>query len=147
MAHRTYSKVLGDNLRAARARLPIGQDELASRMRKLGYGAWVRQTVSRSERGERRPAAEEIPGLAIALETTVARLMQPDNGQEVQLQDGGPVMPADYVRDAVFGKVPGGVIAWGEDRLTIEASPLTPEMVRMAEQIARDGRPGRGEEG
>ena len=71
--------------------------------------------------------------------------MQPDDGQEVQFQTNGPVMPADYVRDAAFGKVPGGKIAWEEDRLTILASPFPPEIASMAERIAREGWPKPGE--
>jgi transcriptional regulator with XRE-family HTH domain len=145
MAPVLYGKILSRNIAAARTRLDIDQEEVASRMRKLGYAAWIRQTVSATERGRRRPTAEEIPGLAIALATTVARLLQPEDGQEVQLQVDGPVLPPDYVRDAVFAKSSGGAIAWEEDKLTIAASPMPPEMLGIAERLAREGWPKPGE--
>jgi hypothetical protein len=44
-----------------------GQD-LAARMQRLGYGAWLYQTVGNVERGKRRVTAEEV--LALALDTT-----------------------------------------------------------------------------
>ena len=73
MAPTSYSNVLARNLRAARSRIGLGQESVAERMRALGYEAWLRQTVGATERGRRRPTAEEILGLALALETTIAR--------------------------------------------------------------------------
>jgi transcriptional regulator with XRE-family HTH domain len=81
---------LSANLRSQRARINIGQDELATRMTALGW-KWVRQTVSKVEHGQRRVTAEEIFGLAQALDTTATSLMQISangpvffpNGQEV----------------------------------------------------------------
>lgn len=77
MAATTYRVVLARNIRAARRRLDINQQRLAERMRALGHAAWVHQTVGNVEKGKRRVTAEEILGLAFALETTVATLMAP----------------------------------------------------------------------
>jgi 8-oxo-dGTP pyrophosphatase MutT (NUDIX family)/transcriptional regulator with XRE-family HTH domain len=77
MAPTTYSEVLARNIRAARSRADIGQESLATRMRNLGYSAWMRQTVGSTERGRRRPTAEEIFGLALALETSIPALLAP----------------------------------------------------------------------
>ncbi len=77
MAPTTYSDVLARNIRAARSRTDLGQEAVAERMRDIGFSAWIRQTVGSTERGRRRPTAEEILGLAICLETTAQRLMTP----------------------------------------------------------------------
>lgn len=45
-------------------------------MRHLGW-KWVRQTVGEVENDRRRVTAEEVLGVAIALETSVQRLMTP----------------------------------------------------------------------
>ena len=77
MAPTPYSDVLAQNIRAARSRTDLGQEAVAERMQNLGFSAWIRQTVSSTERGRRRPTGEEILGLAICLETTAQRLMTP----------------------------------------------------------------------
>jgi len=77
MAPTTYVDVLVRNIRAARSRLGLDQADVVARMRALGYETWYRQTMGKVERAERRVSAEEILGLAAALETTVARLMTP----------------------------------------------------------------------
>ncbi len=81
---------LSANCRSQRARVNIGQDCAAERMRALGF-QWVRQTVGEIEHGQRRIAAEEIFGLAQVLDTTAASLMRISvngsvsfpNGQEI----------------------------------------------------------------
>jgi transcriptional regulator with XRE-family HTH domain len=73
----TYSEVLARNIRSARARLGIDQEPAAERMRTLGYGTWVRQTIGEIEKGRRRVTADEILGLSFVLETTIPRLMAP----------------------------------------------------------------------
>ena len=77
MAPDTYREILARNIRAARSRIDIGQEDVAARMRALGHDAWIRQTVGATERGRRRPTAEEVLGLAYPLKTTVDRLMTP----------------------------------------------------------------------
>jgi transcriptional regulator with XRE-family HTH domain len=73
----TYAEVLARNVRAARSRKGLDQESLAARMRALGHAAWRRQTVANVDKGKRRLTAEEILGLALALETTIATLMAP----------------------------------------------------------------------
>ena len=103
MAPDPYGEILARNIRAARSRVDIGQESVAARMRALGYEAWLRQTVGSTERGRRRPTAEEILGLAICLETTAQHLMSP------LLQDGPVELPsgvslaAGQVRSLIFG--------------------------------------------
>lgn len=106
MAPHPYGEILARNIRAARSRIGIGQENVAVRMRALGYEAWIRQTVGSTERGRRRPTAEEILGLAICLETTAQHLMSP------LLQDGPVELPSGFflaagqVRSLIFGLDP-----------------------------------------
>lgn len=72
-----YADVLTRNVRAARARKGLDQELLAARMRALGFSVWVRQTVARVEGGKRRLTAEEVFGLAFALETSLMSLLEP----------------------------------------------------------------------
>lgn len=113
----TYGQILAQNIRAARSRIGIGQDTVAERMRALGYDAWIRQTVSSTERGRRRPVAEEMPGLAIALETSVWRLMAPwEDDKPVDLQPHGlREVPPAYLRGLVRGPVYGRIV-WDGDK-------------------------------
>jgi transcriptional regulator with XRE-family HTH domain len=76
--------VLTRNVRAGRARRGLDQELVASRMRALGFSVWVRQTVARVEGGKRRLTAEEMFGLALALETRITSLLEP-------VRDEGPV--------------------------------------------------------
>jgi transcriptional regulator with XRE-family HTH domain len=92
-----YGDVLARNVRAARAARQIGQQELAARMRALGYSAWLHQTVGNVERGKRRLVAEELLGLALALETTVNNLMLPDPDDEPVALPSGDEIPATSV--------------------------------------------------
>lgn len=123
MAPTTYADVLARNIRAARSRLGLGQESLATRMRALGYEAWLRQTVGSTERGRRRPTAEEILGLAVCLETTVHHLMSP------LLQDGPVELPAGLLLTA--GQVRALVFGWGLNDAQLPGSGV---------QDARDGR-------
>jgi transcriptional regulator with XRE-family HTH domain len=89
MAPTSYTDVLARNIRAARSRADLTQEELAARMRALGFSGWLYQTVGSVERGKRRVTAEEIHGLAWALEVTMPELMSPTDGdREVELPGG-----------------------------------------------------------
>ena len=84
----TPSAILAGNIAAARARRHLQQQDLAERMRALGW-KWVRQTVGEVENNRRRLTAEEILGLAISLETTIQRLLTPlDEDKWVQVPSG-----------------------------------------------------------
>lgn len=69
--------VLADNLRAARAGSRLHQEEVATRMRSLGFDTWSRATVSEIERRRRAVTAEELVALVIVLEADVETLMRP----------------------------------------------------------------------
>jgi transcriptional regulator with XRE-family HTH domain len=69
------SDALAANIRSVRARRQLSQTEVGKRMQYLGFTPWVRQTVSGVENAQRRATAEEIVGLARALDTTVMSLM------------------------------------------------------------------------
>jgi transcriptional regulator with XRE-family HTH domain len=84
-----YDEVLARNARAYRSRKGIGQERLAARMRALGYTAFLRQTVSKVEKGERRLSAAEVLGLALALEVTMRQLLEPQpDDKQIELPNG-----------------------------------------------------------
>jgi transcriptional regulator with XRE-family HTH domain len=140
MAPDTYGEILARNIRAARSRVDIGQENVAVRMRALGYQAWIRQTVGATERGRRRPTAEEIAGLAFVLQTTIGRLMAPvDEDHAVELQQGGPVVSVNSVRLSVVGQSVVGEIGWDDDRPVITA-PNYPADVQVDLSLLVDGR-------
>jgi transcriptional regulator with XRE-family HTH domain len=74
MSPTTYGEVLARNIRAARSRADLSQEDLAERMQHLGYSAWLYQTVGNVERGKRRVTAEELLGLALCLEVSIPAL-------------------------------------------------------------------------
>lgn len=74
----SYAEVLARNVRAARARKGLDQEPVAARMRALGFTAWRRQTVAGVEKNTRRLTVEEVLGLALALETRLIYLLEPE---------------------------------------------------------------------
>jgi transcriptional regulator with XRE-family HTH domain len=107
-----YAKILAANVRAARARLGIKQENLAARMTALGW-RWYRQTASEVEAGKRRLVAEEMLGLAIALETTVDVLTLPPPGTAL-VSFGDHVVPARRLLSVIDNSV-----SWDGDDLKI----------------------------
>jgi transcriptional regulator with XRE-family HTH domain len=106
----TLGAILADNVAGERAARGLQQSDLADRMRSLGW-KWVRQTVGEVERGGRRLTAEELFGLAICLETTLQRLLEPPPRDEwVQLPSGESVAPG-VLTDVARGRVPGD-LSW-----------------------------------
>jgi transcriptional regulator with XRE-family HTH domain len=73
---RPFAQVIADNVAAARARLRLRQADLAARMTVQGW-RWVSQTVSEMEQGRRAVRADELLGLALALNTTIGTLTAP----------------------------------------------------------------------
>jgi len=67
--------VVADNLRAARARARLKQDDVAERMRSLGFDTWSRATVSEIERRNRGVAVDELVTLAVVFGTPIATLL------------------------------------------------------------------------
>jgi hypothetical protein len=110
----TYDQILARNIRSARARLgPLGQESLAKRMRALGYSSWLRQTVSSTEKGKRRVSAEEVVGLALALETSVPTLLA------AATDDDGVAFPSGVLEVRSMEKLVLGMndhsVTWKDD--------------------------------
>lgn len=88
-----YASVLASNLRAGRAAANLSQADVGERMQALGFRAWLRSTVSLAEQGKRRVTAEELLGLALALGTSMVRLVTPpDETPWVELPAGSPAV-------------------------------------------------------
>ncbi len=117
MAPASYSDVVLENYQA----------DVSERMRKLGYASWHRQTLGKVERGERKLAASELLGLAVALETNIPVLLSGPPDGTVELGDDGQIDGKDVTalasgrnngavrwkgNDPIFGK---GVNAWRGD--------------------------------
>ncbi|MGH3401220.1 MAG: hypothetical protein ACRDRJ_01675, partial [Streptosporangiaceae bacterium] len=84
-------------------------EPVATRMRALGFSAWRRQTVANVEKNMRRVTAEELLGLALALETSLMSLIQPTR------EDGPIGLPSgDWMP---FLTVHG--LIWGGSELTV----------------------------
>lgn len=90
MAGMAYGVVLGQNIHMARIDAGLSDEDLAERMRHLGYPTWLRQTVASAERGEYGMAAEEVFAISIALYVSVNTLTLPpvDDPLEVILPGG-----------------------------------------------------------
>lgn len=130
MAPTTYGEVLARNIRAARSRIDIGQESVAVRMRALGYEAWIRQTVGSTERGRRRPTAEEIFALAVVLQTSIMALMAPSADDESVDFPSGATIDAGSVYRSASG-TNDGAIWWDGDE---------PEWDRVSSGQPDDGR-------
>jgi hypothetical protein len=78
-------------------------------MRALGFSAWRRQTVANVEKSARRVTAEEVLGLALALETRFMSLVEP-------VREDGPVgLPSGA--EMPFLAAHG--LFWGGSQLTV----------------------------
>jgi len=119
----TYGAVLARNIRAARSRLDINQESLAARMRALGYSAWLRQTVSDTERRRRRITVEEVFGLAWALETSIGSLMRPAGEDLAVTLPSGALIGATSVSEMVGRGVNNGAVKWAGDSPFVTGSP------------------------
>ncbi len=119
-----YSSVLAANLKAARARLGVTQASCAARMKALGFD-WYPQTVGNTERGSRRLAAEELLGLAYALETTIASLTAASEDDQLVELPSGAIIAAASVRKSVGG-TKDFAVQWDGDKPVIP--PAVSEM-------------------
>jgi 8-oxo-dGTP diphosphatase len=90
MAPIPYAKLLAANIRATRVRRNLSQATVYGRMQALGFTAWHRQTISSVERGDRRVTADELIGLALALEVSIPALTAADADHDtiVELPNG-----------------------------------------------------------
>jgi transcriptional regulator with XRE-family HTH domain len=110
-----YGEVLARNVRGIRSRKGLGQKSLAARMRALGYTAWFTQTVGKAERGDRRITAEEVFGLAVALEVTMRQLLEPQPDDKLVALPNGESMPVRHVQLLVAGTGNPHPFIWQDD--------------------------------
>jgi transcriptional regulator with XRE-family HTH domain len=106
VADASYADVIVRNIRALRARKRLGQGDVVERMRNLGYTTWHRPTLGRVERGERRLFAEELLGLAAALDVTMHQLLEPQPDDQRVEFPGGASVDVQAVRLLVTGTNP-----------------------------------------
>lgn len=138
MAPTHYAEVLARNVRSARTRIGREQESVAARMRALKYEYWTRQTVSKVERGDRRVLAEEIPGLAYALETTISALLAPrDEDKTLEFQEGGEPVSVVSVQMSARGQIDDS-IWWDEDRpLFVRGRDASPHFDAALDVVGR----------
>jgi len=103
-----YKDLLMANIRVARARAHLSQKATAARMKTLGFG-WTQQIMNAVETGERRLQADELLGLALALETSLTTLMSPGPDDHAVMLPGGSVLPAASVEGLCRGHNDGAV--------------------------------------
>ena len=82
-------------------------------MRALGY-SWHPQTVGEVEKGNRRVTAEEILGLALALETTVIGLLSPVQDDKLVKLPSGEELDVRAVHELIWAGS-GPAISWDGD--------------------------------
>lgn len=143
MAPTSYADVIVRNIRGMRSRKGLDQSELVERMRALGFTNWHRQTISRVERGDRRIQAEELLGLAVALETTMPALLTALDDDKAVEFPSGQVVDAAYVRALATGFNDGSVKWKGNTpefgpgkRAWFAGDPDAPEAVKAGWQEA-----------
>ena len=141
-ASRFVSDVLAENVRVLRAIRGLTQEVLADRMSFLGHG-WKRQTVGQIARHDRSTSVDELLGLAIALDTSVPRLIDPrgfDKKHPFYL-DVGSAEPLDLgmALDLVTG---GGAVAieWDQNpmRVTWGRIKTNPSFIGLLDDIYHD---------
>jgi transcriptional regulator with XRE-family HTH domain len=141
-----YDEVLARNARAYRSRKGIGQERLAARMRALGYTAFLRQTISKVEKGERRLSAAEVLGLALALEIRMSQLLEPQAGDhQIELPNGEPL--SERTVRLLVAEVNDHAIYWKDDVPVMrevvagwEGDPDMPAVLKDALAAADDER-------
>ena len=135
MAPASYGDALLENIRATRARKKLDQAVVSERMRKLGYESWHRQTLGKVERGERRLAASELLGLALALETNIPVLLSgpPDDGIEL----GDDQVDGRDVTSLAFGRN-NGAVRWNSNNDPVFSKGVNAWMGELEDDPARD---------
>lgn len=97
---RYASEVLADNIHGHRSLRRMSQQALADQMKALGHG-WWRATVSEVERAGRTVTTDELLALALALDTTIADLLDP-TGPDGRGTDGVYIGDIAYPDGASF---------------------------------------------
>ena len=136
----TYAGLLAKNLRSARAAADLSQADVAERMRALGFGSWLSQTVSANERARRRVTAEEIAALALCLDTTTGALTAPAGSPVVELPGGQVVSARRFVFNDFSVRWEGNVpVIVGADVAQDARRALAHELHMFAERARQSG--------
>lgn len=109
-----YSVIVGKSARAVRLRRDLGQEQVAARMRALGFTGWLRQTVGQVERGKRRLVVDEALALSFALETTLAELIMPAADEDYLELPNGHTVSVAIIRHSIRGTRATG-LRWNGD--------------------------------
>lgn len=86
---RTIEELVGQNLKAVRERKGLSQAELGRKLKPFLGKAWSRPAVSIAESGGRSFVVAELAALALALETSVLRLLGPTEDERIKLPAKG----------------------------------------------------------
>jgi 8-oxo-dGTP diphosphatase len=129
-----FSVMVGRSVRAARAARGLGQEQVAARMRVLGFTAWLRQTVGQVERGKRRLVVDEVLALSLALQTTIAELIMPAADEETVELPNGEVVSVALIRDSIRGARELD-IRWVGDRLAQPGVLYESELPAIRQQL------------
>jgi 8-oxo-dGTP diphosphatase len=139
MAPTLYNTVLSRNVRAARSRLGLSQADVVDRMRSLGFPAWHKPTLGNIERGGRRLLADEVAGLAFALETSISRLMTPlDEDKTVEFHENSEAISVESVQFSAAGRALAGAVRWNGNKPLISPAYLpdsVDELVRIGDEL------------
>lgn len=142
MAPASYGDAILDNIRATRARKKLDQADVSERMRMLGFTSWHRQTLGKVERGERRLAASEVIGLALALRTNISVLLAGPLDDVIELGDiqlsGQEVTSLAFGRNSPAIVWKGNVPARREVTAGWAGDPDAPSELRDALEAAGD---------
>lgn len=136
-----FSVIVGRSVRSARTARDLSQEQVAERMRALGFTGWLRQTVGQVERGRRRLIVDEVLALSFAVETTVAELIMPAADEEVVELPSGQAVSVAVIRHSIRGNR-AAEARWRGDTLILPppgepfASEAGPE-VRLSALAAR----------
>jgi transcriptional regulator with XRE-family HTH domain len=118
----SYGDIVARNIRSFRSRKNIGQQMLAEKMLFLGFSAWRSQIVSKVELGQRRITADEIFGLAEALDVSLRQLLEPHADDERVEFPSGESVPVLSVKRMLDG-VPDPAVTWDGVRAKFSDGP------------------------
>jgi transcriptional regulator with XRE-family HTH domain len=113
-----FSVIVGRSVRSARVARDLSQEQVAARMRALGFTGWLRQTVGQVERGRRRLIVDEVLALSFAVETSIAELIMPAADEEVVDLPSGQGVSVAVIRHSIRGNRAAGV-RWIGDTLAL----------------------------
>lgn len=104
---KTIEQLVGENMKAARERADLSQEELGQRLKPLLGKAWSRHAVSIAEGGGRSFVVAELAALALVLETSILRLLGPSEDERVKFPGKGIARAQMF--DVLFGPAGAGL--------------------------------------